>query len=73
MELTTYEQDMLAGKYGEGNALAMKIQVGIGETFDAGRMVAITRAHVALSAQDADLWFVEKLLSRALGAGYLPR
>jgi predicted aconitase len=64
MELTTYEKDMLAGKYGEGDALAMKIQVGIGETFDARRMVEITRAHVALSAQDADLWFVEKLLNK---------
>jgi len=64
MELTIYEKEMLAGKYGEGVALSMKIQVGIGETFDAQRMVAITRAHVALSAQDADLWFVEKLLSK---------
>ncbi|RPJ43655.1 MAG: DUF521 domain-containing protein, partial [Deltaproteobacteria bacterium] len=64
MDLTTYEKEVLAGKYGEGNALAMKIQVGIGETFDARRMVEITRAHVALSAQDADLWFVEKLLSK---------
>ena len=73
MELTTYEQDMLAGKYGEGNALAMKIQVGIGETFDAGRMVAITRAHVALSAQDADLWFVEKLLSKGARCRISPR
>jgi hypothetical protein len=27
-------------------------------------MVEITRAHVALSAQDADLWFVEKLLNK---------
>jgi predicted aconitase len=42
----------------------MKIQVGIGEVFDARRMVEITRAHVALSAQDADLWFVEKLLNK---------
>ncbi len=64
MELTQEEKDMLAGRYGEGTALAMKIQVGIGEAFDAGRMVAITRAHVALSAQDADLWFVEKLLNK---------
>ncbi len=64
MELTPDQKDMLAGKYGEGTALAMKIQIGIGETFDARRMVPITRAHVALSAQDADLWFVEKLLNK---------
>lgn len=64
MKLTQYEQEMLDGKHGEGIALAMKIQVAVGETFDAEKMVDITRAHVALSAQDADLWFVEKLLEK---------
>ena len=64
MELTIDEKEMLNGKYGEGAALAMKIQVAIGETFEAEKMVDITRAHVALSAQDADLWFVEKLLNK---------
>ena len=44
--------------------MAMEIQVAIGETFDAPRMVPVTRTHVALSAQDADLWFAEKLLSK---------
>jgi cis-L-3-hydroxyproline dehydratase len=63
MELTSTEKDMLSGKYGEAVAFAMKIQIGIGEAFDAHRMVEITRAHVALSAQDADLWFVEKLVN----------
>ncbi|WP_097027648.1 aconitase X catalytic domain-containing protein [Clostridium peptidivorans] len=62
MELTREQQDMLDGKYGEGTALAMKIQVAIGESFDAKRMVPITRAHVALSNQEADLWFAERLL-----------
>ena len=64
MDLTRHEKEMLDGKYSEGAAMAMKIQVAIGETFDAERMVDITRAHVALSAQDADLWFVEKLLNK---------
>lgn len=54
MKLTNYEQDVLNGKYGEGAAMAMEIQVAIGETFDAPRMVPVTRTHVALSAQDAD-------------------
>lgn len=63
MELTQEQQNMLDGKYGEGTAYAMKIQVAIGESFDAPRMVPITRAHVALSNQDADLWFAEKLLN----------
>ncbi|MCP5048785.1 MAG: DUF521 domain-containing protein, partial [bacterium] len=64
MDLTRDEKDMLGGKYGEGTAMAMKIQVAIGETFDAEKLVDITRAHVALSSQDADLWFVEKLLHK---------
>lgn len=63
MKLTQEQQDMLDGKYGKGTAYAMKIQVAIGESFDAERMVPITRAHVALSNQEADLWFCEKLLS----------
>lgn len=64
MQLTAIERDMLEGKYGQGVAMAMKIQCGIGKAFDALRMVPITRAHVALSAQDADLWFVESLLNK---------
>lgn len=63
MKLTKEQQDMLAGKYGKGTAYAMKIQVAIGESFDAERMVPITKAHVALSNQEADLWFTEKLLN----------
>ena len=47
MKLTQEQQDMLDGKYGKGTAYAMKIQVAIGECFDAKRMVPITRAHVA--------------------------
>lgn len=63
MILTQEQQDMLDGKMGTGVAYAMKIQVAIGECFDAPRMVPITRAHVALSNQEADLWFAEKLLA----------
>lgn len=62
MELTSLERDMLAGKYGEGTALAMKVQVGTGKAFYAKRMVPITRAHVAASAQEGDLYFVTKLV-----------
>lgn len=63
MILTQHQQDMLDGKYGEGVQYAMKIQVAVGEAFDAPRMVPITKAHVALSNQQADLWFAEKLLA----------
>lgn len=64
MRLTTEEKDILNGGDGEGAALAMKVLVGIAEAFEAPRLVPISRAHVALSNQDADLWFAEKL-SRA--------
>ncbi len=64
MQLTKEEQDMLKGKYGEGLALAMEVQRAIGEAFGAERMVEISRAHVALSNQEADLWFVEKILNK---------
>lgn len=63
MHLTQHQQDMLDGKYGKGAAYAMKIQAAIGESFGAARMVPITRAHVALSNQEADLWFAEKMLA----------
>ena len=63
MQLTQHQQDMLDGKYGKGTAYAMKIQAAIGESFGAERMVPITRAHVALSNQEADLWFAEKMLA----------
>jgi len=63
MIFTKEQQDMLDGKYGEGVAYAMKIQAAIGESFDATRMVPITKAHVALSNQEADLWFAEKMLA----------
>ncbi|MBO6241192.1 MAG: aconitase X catalytic domain-containing protein [Butyrivibrio sp.] len=64
MKLTDEQKAMLEGEYGEGAAYAMKIEVAIGESFDAERMVPITRAHVALSNQDADLWFAEKMLEK---------
>lgn len=64
MILTKYEQETLDGKHGEGVAMAMEIQVAIGETFEADRMVPVTRTHVALSAQAADVWFARALLEK---------
>ena len=62
MKLTQDQQDLLDGKFGEGAKLAARrSQVAIGESFGAERMVPITRAHVALSNQDADRWLAEKL------------
>lgn len=63
MKLTREQQDMLEGGQGDAVAYAMRIQTGMGRVFEAERMVPITRAHVALSAQDADCWFVEKMVA----------
>lgn len=63
VKLTRVQQDMLDGKHGEAVAYAMRVQEGVGRVFGARRMVPITRAHVALSAQDADRWFVEKIVN----------
>ncbi|MDR1824239.1 MAG: aconitase X catalytic domain-containing protein [Bifidobacteriaceae bacterium] len=61
MHLTADEQAMLDGRDGPGAQLAMRVQVAIGEAFDAPYMVPVERTHVALSNQEADLWFAEKL------------
>ncbi|MBB5336652.1 aconitase X catalytic domain-containing protein [Pectinatus brassicae] len=63
MYLTDEEQKMLNGDYGEGTQLAMKILAAIGEAYDAPKMVPVSRTHVALSNQEADLWFAEKLVN----------
>ncbi|NLU09290.1 MAG: DUF521 domain-containing protein [Clostridiales bacterium] len=72
MELTEKQHDMLEGKYGEGTSIAMKIQVAIGESFCARRMLPITKAHIALSNQEADLWFAEKMLNAGAHFRILP-
>ena len=61
MYLTDEEKAMFNGELGPGVQVAMKIQVALGEAFDAPYMVPVTRTHVALSNQEADLWFAEKL------------
>lgn len=63
MFLNDEQKAILDGKYGLGAAYAMEIQYALGEAFGASDMVPITRAHVALSNQEADLWFAEKLLA----------
>lgn len=62
MYLTDYEQEMLAGKYGAAQAMALKVQVAVGECFGAKRLLEVSRVHVASSNQEADVWFAEKLL-----------
>ena len=72
MELTAYQQDMLNGAFGRGKAMAMEIQVGIGKCFDAARLVPIRKAHVSLSAQEADVWFSGRLLEARASCAIAP-
>ena len=55
MKLTDHQQKMLDGAFGKGKAMAMQIQIGVGKCFDAERLVPVSRAHVSLSAQEADI------------------
>lgn len=68
MKLTDHQQKMLDGAFGKGKAMAMQIQIGVGKCFDAERLVPVSRAHVSLSAQEADIWFAGKLLDAGLPA-----
>jgi predicted aconitase len=63
VKLTEHDAKMLDGTYGEGVALAMSVLVAVGKAFDAEQMCDISRAHVALSNQDADIWFAERLVA----------
>lgn len=64
MKLTEYEENMLAGQYGDGAAEALRYQVELGEAFDAENMVEITRVHAPLTHLDGDNWFINDLLKR---------
>lgn len=72
MKLTAYQQELLDGVWGKGKSMAMQVLTGIGKCFDAARMVPITRAHVSLSAQEADLWFAGKLLAAGASCAVPP-
>ena len=72
MDLTTDDKRMLEGEEGEGTALAMRVLVGIGEAFDAPRLVDVTRTHVALSNQEADTWFAKRLADGGARARVAP-
>ncbi len=61
MYLTEQEERILGGEEGEGRRLAMELLVAVGEAFDAERMIPITRAHVATSAQEGDTYWASRL------------
>ena len=72
MKLTEYQQAMLDGAHGKGKEMAMRILVGIGKCFYADRLVPVTRAHVSLSAQEADTWFAKKLFDAGAACAVTP-
>jgi len=63
MYLNDEEKRMLDGEFGEGTAEAMKLQVALGEAFDAERMIEISRAHVSLVHYPSDVWYMAKLVA----------
>lgn len=72
MELTLQQQQILDGARGEGAAMAMRVQVGIGKCFYARRLVPISKVHVSLSAQEADVWFAGRLLEAGASCAVAP-
>jgi predicted aconitase len=61
MYLSNQEERIVEGENGEGYASAMKLLVALGEMFDADKLIPITRAHWAVSGQEGDLFYAEKL------------
>ena len=51
MQLTQYEQDMLAGKYGEPRRFALDQQLKVGRFFDAERFVEISQVHLMADSE----------------------
>lgn len=68
MRLTKEENKMLDGKYGYPVQKAMEILVGVGECFDAERMLPITSVHLAgcslISAGRAGAAFVKEMADK---------
>lgn len=70
MRLTTNEQSILSGKFGEGERLALAIIVELGEVFGAEELMPVSQAHIdtTIYMVDAGVEFVEKMAN--LGAKF---
>ncbi len=62
MHLTDEEKKILDGGMGRGPAKAMELLAALGKTFDADRLIPVTRCHVALSGQEGDTYWCELLV-----------
>ena len=68
LQLTSFEDDFLAGKHGPAGQLAMSIIVRMAQVFEADSLLEITAAHLdsTIYVGEAGLEFAERLAS--LGA-----
>jgi len=64
MQLTKEENEMLEGKYGYPVQKSMEILVGLGECFDAKRMLPITSAHLLRSGYKGSLVFLKEMADK---------
>ncbi len=67
MNLSVHEQEMLAGRFGEGVRWALGYQVAVGEYFGAERLVPATNAHLVADMEvmgEAGLAFLGQLVEQ---------
>lgn len=62
LQLTDEEKRMLDGADGRGVQRAMELLVALGKSFDAERMIPVSRTHVALSGQEGDTYWCQLLV-----------
>lgn len=62
MQLTDEEKRMLNGERGRGVQRAMELLDALGKSFDAERMIPVSRTHVALSGQEGDTYWCQLLV-----------
>ena len=62
MFLTDEEKRILDGSCGAGRQKAMEMLYALGVTFEAEKLIPITRAHVSVSGQEGDTYWCETLV-----------
>ena len=74
MHLTREEIDMLEGKHGYPLQKNMELLVGLGECYDAERMIPVTSVHLSgtspVSVGEAGVAFIEELANK--GGKFIP-
>lgn len=73
LQLTDEEKRMLDGADGRGVQRAMELLVALGKSFDAERMIPVSRTHVALSGQEGDTYWCQLLVDGGATCKVPPR